>query len=191
MATRAQIEANRLNARKSTGPSTLAGKAVSSRNARTHGMTTAPSDELVRAYFDAICASRDGSCLSTEGETRALALALRLARAEAALSQVRKGASNILTNGDDQLRLRPEADMIIDLFHEDGLIWEPLTPRERDQFLRLLIRLSKVGAKSAKQTYARQLRYLRAAEARHEEALSAWLEGVEGGHKPEGGVTPR
>src|SRR5947207_13711251 len=31
-------QANRLNARKSTGPHTLAGKARSSQNARTHGM---------------------------------------------------------------------------------------------------------------------------------------------------------
>jgi hypothetical protein len=38
MATIAQIEANRRNARRSTGPVTPAGKAVSSRNATTHGI---------------------------------------------------------------------------------------------------------------------------------------------------------
>ncbi|HWY30168.1 MAG TPA: hypothetical protein VNX46_05415 [Candidatus Acidoferrum sp.] len=37
MASAAQIAANRLNARKSTGPRTAAGKAVSSRNAEKHG----------------------------------------------------------------------------------------------------------------------------------------------------------
>jgi hypothetical protein len=39
MATRKQIEANRRNARKSTGPRTSAGRAVSSRNALRHGLT--------------------------------------------------------------------------------------------------------------------------------------------------------
>jgi hypothetical protein len=40
MTTDAQIEANRLNAQKSTGPRTQAGKATASRNALTHGLTS-------------------------------------------------------------------------------------------------------------------------------------------------------
>ncbi len=39
MATSAQIEANRLNAQKSTGPKTERGKAHARLNAVTHGMT--------------------------------------------------------------------------------------------------------------------------------------------------------
>ena len=39
MATEAQIKANKLNAQKSTGPKTAQGKAVSSRNATTHGLS--------------------------------------------------------------------------------------------------------------------------------------------------------
>ena len=39
MASEAQINANKLNAQKSTGPKSPEGKAVSSRNATTHGMT--------------------------------------------------------------------------------------------------------------------------------------------------------
>jgi len=39
MATRKQIEANRRNARKSTGPRTATGRAASSRNALRHGLT--------------------------------------------------------------------------------------------------------------------------------------------------------
>jgi hypothetical protein len=49
MATPAQITANRLNAEKSTGPVTAEGKARSSQNSRTHGLTV--SDEtLARQY---------------------------------------------------------------------------------------------------------------------------------------------
>ena len=39
MATQAQIQANRANALKSTGPKTNDGKAVAAQNARTHGLT--------------------------------------------------------------------------------------------------------------------------------------------------------
>ena len=54
MATPAQIEANRRNARKSTGPKTAAGKAASSRNALTHGMTASIADADVRAFYEII-----------------------------------------------------------------------------------------------------------------------------------------
>ena len=40
MSTQAQIEANRANAQLSTGPRTIEGKAASSKNARTHGLTS-------------------------------------------------------------------------------------------------------------------------------------------------------
>ena len=90
MATRAQIEANRRNALKSTGPRTSAGKAASSRNARTHGMTASPRDELVAAYSEKIRASRGVCRGSDEDEIRAMSLALHLARAEAAIEQARR-----------------------------------------------------------------------------------------------------
>ena len=54
MTTRKQIEANRRNARKSTGPKTEAGKAASSANAISHGLTAAGDvllqDESVDAF---------------------------------------------------------------------------------------------------------------------------------------------
>lgn len=59
MASQAQIKANRGNAKKSTGPRTKEGKAKSSRNATTHGFTTAvyiiPIEE--KEEFDALLAS--------------------------------------------------------------------------------------------------------------------------------------
>ena len=54
MTTQKQIEANRRNARKSTGPKTEAGKAASSANALSHGLTAAGDvllqDESVDAF---------------------------------------------------------------------------------------------------------------------------------------------
>jgi hypothetical protein len=41
MSTRKQIEANRRNAQKSTGPKTMEGRTIISRNAITHGLTAA------------------------------------------------------------------------------------------------------------------------------------------------------
>jgi hypothetical protein len=41
MASNRQIEANRGNAKRSTGPKTVAGKSASSQNARRHGLTAA------------------------------------------------------------------------------------------------------------------------------------------------------
>jgi hypothetical protein len=46
LATRKQIEANRRNAQKSTGPKTEAGKQIVSRNAITHGLTSARAGVL-------------------------------------------------------------------------------------------------------------------------------------------------
>ena len=48
-ASQSQLEANRLNAQKSTGPQTEAGKAVSSRNSLTHGLT---AQQVVLAVED-------------------------------------------------------------------------------------------------------------------------------------------
>ena len=179
MATRAQIEANRRNALKSTGPRTAAGKVASSRNARTHGMTASPGDELVAAYFEKIRASRGVCRGSDEDEIRAMSLALRLARAEAAIEQARAGASYVLTMGDDELRFRREIEMILDAFFEDGLAGDPMSPHEWRKGHRLLVKLAIRGSGDARRTYSRNLRYLRAAEARHEEALASWLEELE------------
>lgn len=54
MASKRQIEANRANAARSTGPQTSAGKAASSRNACRHGLSR--WDESAGSGFDAVLA---------------------------------------------------------------------------------------------------------------------------------------
>ncbi len=61
MANQKQIEANRRNARRSTGPRTAAGKAISKNNAVKHGVL---SSNAVSAYedreqYDALQAQQD------------------------------------------------------------------------------------------------------------------------------------
>ena len=60
MATQKQIEANRRNARKSTGPRSAAGKAASAANALSHGLTAASDVLLADESADAFaCMQRD------------------------------------------------------------------------------------------------------------------------------------
>ncbi len=89
MATAAQINANQANARKSTGPVTIEGKARSSQNARSHGFTAkhldiTPED---RASFTALEASlrldtRPANCLEEEIFHRILTHTWNLRRIE-------------------------------------------------------------------------------------------------------------
>ena len=91
MATAAQIEANRRNAQKSTGPKTERGKARARRNAITHGMTARtimpvlPQEdpkELEDRTQQAITAMKPRNPLELDLVCRAVRLAGELDRAE-------------------------------------------------------------------------------------------------------------
>ena len=89
MATEAQQNANRENAKKSTGPRTPEGKAISSRNSLVHGMTSGkflPPDGDPEEYFQLLNQFRDRFKPSDEVEGR---LVERMAAAEFKMCSVR------------------------------------------------------------------------------------------------------
>jgi len=83
MASKRQIEANRNNAKRSTGPKTEAGKTRSSRNALRHGMSrSAPEDGVELGML----ARAITACLEHQAR---LSTTMGLARAKLRLRQIR------------------------------------------------------------------------------------------------------
>lgn len=85
MASAAQIEANRRNAKKSTGPKTVEGKLNSSRNATRHGLCAPREltpDEAARAERLA------ASWVGREVDLKLIKVAEELARAQVRIEQV-------------------------------------------------------------------------------------------------------
>jgi hypothetical protein len=87
MASRRQIEANRRNARKSTGPKSRAGKRRASRNAIRHGLHREIDKSEILRFYEKITAGEGFTPESLSTEPRAR-LAYRLAEAEARLAHV-------------------------------------------------------------------------------------------------------
>jgi hypothetical protein len=170
MATPAQIEANRRNARKSTGPRTAAGKAASSRNAVTHGLTASIGDAEVRAYYELITEAPlpDGTGV---GDVQSDFRALQLAKAEARLARARRGEAQALSEGDSAARFLPEIDQVNDRLAEDVEVWKEFTLRDLLYAARLKTRLARSGAQFTVKIYRSQRRYLQEAERQHAAAL--------------------
>lgn len=85
-----QISANQQNARRSTGPTSKAGKARAARNARRHGLTAAPAEEEVEKWLCAILNRREPPSPVEFAIRPGLHLAYRLAQAEARLAMLRR-----------------------------------------------------------------------------------------------------
>jgi hypothetical protein len=82
---------SRLNARKSTGPRTVAGKAAVARNARRHGLSLPlRRDQRIDLDVDALAQRIVGSIAGLAAEPRLLELACRIAEAQLDLARVRR-----------------------------------------------------------------------------------------------------
>ena len=97
MATEKQIAANRANAKRSTGPKTVAGKMWSSRNAYRHGLSCPlPSDpEEVEAI--ALALVGDGA------DEERLVAASEVARAQLELMSIRSVRAEMIASAKDDL----------------------------------------------------------------------------------------
>jgi hypothetical protein len=83
--------ANRLNARKSTGPRSAAGKTVAARNARRHGLSLPlQHDQRIDVDVDLLAQRIVGSIAGLAAEPRLLDLACRIAEAQLDLARVRR-----------------------------------------------------------------------------------------------------
>lgn len=89
MASQRQIEANRKNSARSTGPRTAVGRATSSRNSRSHGLYSDPPAELVLAIYRLIVDNPEAHIVLQSSSSFELA-SLRLAESEARLCMARK-----------------------------------------------------------------------------------------------------
>jgi hypothetical protein len=93
VATEKQIAANRANAKRSTGPKTLAGKIASSRNAYRHGLSGAfQLDSVATAKVDAIAHALAGERAIEDR----LTLAADFARAQLGLLRVRATRAGLM-----------------------------------------------------------------------------------------------
>jgi hypothetical protein len=85
-----QIEANRRNAARSTGPNSEQGKALAAQNARSHGLTAAPPESEVDQWLRIILNQPILPSAETILRHEGLRRARRLAEAEARLALLRR-----------------------------------------------------------------------------------------------------
>ena len=90
--------------RGSTGPRTSAGKAISSQNARRHGLTAGPDVGSVRHWFRIILNRPDAKLRVDDVLTLAEILALSLARAEVQLKRTHLALAVFEAQNDPMLR---------------------------------------------------------------------------------------
>jgi hypothetical protein len=93
-----KTEANRINARSSTGPRTRLGKAHASPNARRHGLSIPVlADDVLSKEVEALARKIVGRCIGTE----VLACARRAAEAQVDLKRVQRARYHLLARGLD------------------------------------------------------------------------------------------
>jgi len=89
-----KLQANRANARHSTGPKSPAGKARSSRNARRHGLaTSARSDPALTAKIESLARAIAG----VEAKAEKITLARKIAEAQIDLARIEQVRLDVLS----------------------------------------------------------------------------------------------
>jgi hypothetical protein len=183
MATKAQIAANRANARKSSGPRSSSGKARVRRNARRHGATSTAEPGSIVGWLGVILGNPDvaAGVIASNDETHQLAVSL--AEAEARLVATRQALADFHADPDPINRDPELKDMVEDV----GVHWaftentgldeaaieaaiEACIARARQDFYATFNR-ERMILRDARLLQ----RYLREAQSRRNRAFRAWV----------------
>ena len=162
--------------RKATGPKTAEGKAVSSQNARRHGLSAEPDGDLVLAWFNAILDHGEDALEEPNASEPRRAAALRLAIAEAryhrALHKV--DTHDREPNSAQQVANKLLADVRLVL---EGMPWKisegPADPFDLELTEFGVRQLEKLMVEVARERRLHR-RYLGEARAQRRKALQAW-----------------
>lgn len=168
---------NRANAKNSTGPRSVRGKALVSTNARRHGATSRPDPTSVAAWLRVILGKPDLVPRDLLSDARRASLALALAEAEVKLGSARAALDSFergeVSHSDGVQDLYTDAKKI------KSLLWDvETTAKKRRSSLSPLGRVGKViNADTAHGGRRHRLlqRYVREARGHHKRAFQDWL----------------
>ena len=162
--------------RRATGPTTAEGKAISSQNARPHGLSAKPAADLVAAWFNVILDNEGGAYEEPSADDPRREAALRLAIAEARYQRA------LYMNDAYQLQTFSSQQVLNNLaFELRDLLWsvealpddEPADPDDLENLKvgAILIRYLEVQVPRERRLHKR---YLGEARAQRRMALKAW-----------------
>jgi len=188
MTTQRQSDANRTNAKASTGPRTAAGKRQVAQNARRHGLTTPPPWDQVTHWYRVITNDPQAQP-APESMDPYERSALRLAEAEAHVARTTMAERDHLF--DMQSRLAPAKDAasfrkrVIDRSMAQGFdmqdydILQLKAKNSEDPFIagaaRILASISPTRPAALRRTMKTLTRYRRDAENARRRAFKTWM----------------
>ena len=153
--------------KRATGPRTAAGKAKSSKNARKHGLNTAPRPEVVSKWFNLILNNPEGTFEEPNSGDQRRDLALRLAIAEACYHRALYLAEAPAHKTSPGRQVHNE---LLSYLHDLLMVADPDDADE----LKLGVAVLKVFDKAAHREQRLYKRYLGEARAQRRRALRDW-----------------